>query len=160
MLTIDSCFNDLLIMKTKSGKYALSILFAFCFQNLFSQTSSIEWENSFGGSANEFAYSISQIRKDAFLVAGYAQSADGQVRKIKGLDDYWVMVIDEHGNARIAKTLGGSKRDEAFSAAATNDSGYIVAGYSFSNDGDITNHHGSINNEDYWVVKLNGRGED
>ncbi|MCK9236454.1 MAG: T9SS type A sorting domain-containing protein, partial [Acholeplasmataceae bacterium] len=31
--------------------------------------------------------------------------------------------------------------------------GYIVAGYSYSNDGDVSGNHG---NSDYWIVKLTG----
>jgi len=53
------------------------------------------------------------------------------------------------------KSLGGAGYDSAFSAQQTIDGGYIVAGYSLSNDGDVTGNHG---NSDYWVVKLNSVG--
>ncbi len=36
----------------------------------------------------------------------------------------------------------------------TNDGGYVVAGTSESNDGDVTGNHGTNLNSDIWVVKL------
>ncbi len=49
------------------------------------------------------------------------------------------------------KSLGGSFDDGAISIKQTADGGYIVAGWSNSNDGDVTGNHGG---RDYWVVKL------
>lgn len=49
------------------------------------------------------------------------------------------------------KSLGGSDWDWANSIQQTTDGGYIVAGFSKSNDGDVTGNHGR---EDYWIVKL------
>lgn len=36
----------------------------------------------------------------------------------------------------------------------TNDGGFILAGNSFSNDGNATGHHGTTSRNDFWVVKL------
>ena len=49
------------------------------------------------------------------------------------------------------KSLGGSNWDEARSIQQTTDGGFIVAGRSNSNDGDVSGWHGWY---DYWVVKL------
>ncbi|MCD6531373.1 T9SS C-terminal target domain-containing protein, partial [bacterium] len=49
-------------------------------------------------------------------------------------------------------SLGGSYRDHAYSIQQTADGGFIVAGESVSNDGDVSGNHGD---GDYWVVKLN-----
>ena len=49
------------------------------------------------------------------------------------------------------KCLGGSGYDGAESIRQTGDGGYIVAGYTESNDGDVSGNHG---NDDVWVVKL------
>ena len=53
------------------------------------------------------------------------------------------------------KTLGGSLRDAAWSIIQTKNSGYIVAGVTSSDDGDVKYNHGF---SDYWVVKLNSLG--
>lgn len=51
---------------------------------------------------------------------------------------------------------GGSKNEEARCVKPTPDGGFIVAGYTFSNDGQVTNLHGTI--EDFWIVKLSVSG--
>ncbi|MDR1019720.1 MAG: hypothetical protein LBL73_03095, partial [Synergistaceae bacterium] len=54
------------------------------------------------------------------------------------------------------KSLGGSGAwDGARSVQQTSDGGYIVAGLSDSNNGDITGNHGG---DDYWIVKLDASG--
>ena len=50
------------------------------------------------------------------------------------------------------RSLGGSSWDEAGPIQQTTDGGYIVAGSSESNDGDVSKNNGS---SDYWIVKLN-----
>ncbi|MDI1303785.1 MAG: T9SS C-terminal target domain-containing protein, partial [bacterium] len=40
------------------------------------------------------------------------------------------------------KTLGGSSDDYGFNIQQTSDGGYIVAGATYSNDGDVTGNHG------------------
>lgn len=49
------------------------------------------------------------------------------------------------------KCLGGSSQEQAYSIQQTSDGGYVTAGYSWSNDGDVTGNHGGW---DYWVVRL------
>jgi len=53
------------------------------------------------------------------------------------------------------KNYGGTDHDFAYSIQKTINGGYIVAGSSRSNDGDVGGNHGS---EDYWIVKLDGLG--
>src|SRR5437764_606365 len=53
------------------------------------------------------------------------------------------------------KCFGGSSYDQAFSILETSDGGFIVAGGSLSNDGDVSGNHGG---GDYWIVKLDSAG--
>lgn len=53
------------------------------------------------------------------------------------------------------KSLGGSNDEEGNSTHQTSDGGYIVAGYTKSNNGDVSGSHG---NADFWVVKLTSTG--
>ena len=53
------------------------------------------------------------------------------------------------------KTFGGTDYDYAQSIQQTSDGGYIVAGYSQSNDGDVTGFLGFM---DLWIVKLSALG--
>src|SRR5689334_13769136 len=57
------------------------------------------------------------------------------------------------------KSFGGTKDDWANSVRqTTSDGGYIVAGYSNSNDGDVSGHHGGPLTYDFFVVKLYANG--
>ncbi|HZV11862.1 MAG TPA: hypothetical protein VFA55_01510, partial [Candidatus Kapabacteria bacterium] len=109
-----------------------------------SATGSIQWEKSFGGSASDQALCIQQTTDGGYIAAGYSASNDGDVTGNHGGDDYWIIKLDANGTMQWQKSLGGSGDDQAFSIAQTADSGYIVAGYSASNDGDVTGNHGGI----------------
>ncbi|HEX6426164.1 MAG TPA: T9SS type A sorting domain-containing protein [Niastella sp.] len=63
------------------------------------------------------------------------------------------------GSLEWEKSFGGSKVDKAYSVIPTNDHGFLVVGLSFSNDGQVTGHHGTTDSSDAWVVKLNSSGD-
>ena len=115
----------------------------------------IMWQKSLGGSDWDWAYSIQQTSDGGFIVAGGSYSNDVYVTGNHGSTDYWVLKLKPSGDIEWQKSLGGSDADEAFSIQQTSDGGFIVAGYSESNDGDVTGNHGWY---DYWVVKLNTSG--
>jgi hypothetical protein len=119
----------------------------------------IEWEKSYGGSGDDYAESIAQTADGGYIVAGRSSSNDGNVTGHHGTTAYvdaWVVKLKANGDIDWAKSLGGSDNDNAYSIAQTKDGGYIVAGESYSNDGDGTGNHG---NNDAWVVKLRANGD-
>ncbi|MGU3375440.1 T9SS type A sorting domain-containing protein [Chryseobacterium sp. M5A1_1a] len=115
----------------------------------------IQWQKSLGGSLSELGYSIQQTTDGGYIVAGVASSTDGDLTENKGSGDYWIVKLDSSGNIQWQKSLGGTDNEIAYSVQQTVDGGYIVAGVSSSNDGDVTGNHGS---QDYWVVKLDTIG--
>ncbi len=117
------------------------------------------WTRSYGGSSWDQAYSIQQTNDSGYIVAGYSQSIDGDVHGNRGSYDYWIVKIDIAGDTLWTKTLGGSSADEARSIQQTNDSGFIVAGYTKSNDGDVHDFHKGNYTGDFWIVKLNNSGD-
>jgi len=62
-------------------------------------------------------------------------------------DDFLVVKLDGEGNIVWQKALGGSKNDWAYSIQQTRDGGYIVAGLTYSNDGDLSGNHGNYSKE-------------
>ena len=116
----------------------------------------IEWQNCLGGGSSDEAYSIQQTSDDGFIVAGYSMSDDGDVSGNNGMADYWIVKLDAEGELQWQKCLGGTSYDEAASVRQTSDEGYIVTGFSSSEDGDVSDNYGY---NDYWVVKLNNSGE-
>jgi len=150
---------------------ALSLAFVsltLLFETFVFAQPSIVWQKCLGGSNYDWAYSIQQTSDSGFIVAGWTKSNDGDVsRWHEGYDDdygeptsdYWVVKLNSAGNIEWQKSLGGSGSDEAHSIQQASDGGFIVAGYTDSNDGDVSGHHGHIGSSDYWVVKLNSAGE-
>jgi uncharacterized repeat protein (TIGR01451 family) len=55
------------------------------------------------------------------------------------------------------KIYGGTLQDAGYSIAKTSTGGYIIAGYTVSNDGDVTGNHG-IGNSDVWLIKTDADG--
>ena len=113
------------------------------------------WQKSLGGSGDDYAYSIQQTTDGNLIVAGSSPSNDGDVSGNHGHTDYWIMKLDDSGNLLWQKSLGGSDYDQVNSIQQTIDGGFIVAGYSYSSDGDVSVNHGL---NDYWIVKLDTAG--
>ena len=122
----------------------------------------IQWQKSLGGSNNDYAYSITQTMSGGYIVAGTTKSTDGDISFHHGTIaiqyDYWVVNLDSAGNILWEKTLGGGSNDLAECVIQTTDSGFVIAGRSSSTDGEVTNHHGTTQNSDLWIVKLNNSG--
>ncbi len=118
-------------------------------------TGVIDWQQSFGGSFGDFANSIHQTTDGGYIVSGRSNSIDGDViGNIHGAS-FWIVKISSAGVLEWQKSYGGTQYDIANSIQQTIDTGYIVAGYTLSNDGDVTGNHGG---DDYWVVKLTNVG--
>ncbi|MCK9593687.1 MAG: PKD domain-containing protein [Methanoregula sp.] len=113
------------------------------------------WQKCLGGTNIDYAYSIQQTGDGGYIVVGFAHSNDGNVTGSHGSADYWVVKLDNSGNLLWQKCLGGTNIDYAYSIQQTGDGGYIVVGYTRSNDGNVMGNHGE---SDYWVVKLDNSG--
>ena len=118
-------------------------------------TGILQWQKALGGYNDDRAYYIEQTEEGGYIVAGYSSSKDGDVTTNHGSSDYWVVKLDSIGNLQWQKSLGGSGPERVTCIKQTNDSGYIIAGFSKSNDGDVVGNKGDY---DYWLVKLDGKG--
>jgi len=126
-----------------------------CWVVKLTSTGSIQWQKSLGGTGNDRGYSIQQTADGGYIVAGTSDSNDGDVSGNHGGDDYWIVKLTSTGSIQWQKSLGGAGYDISQCTQQTADGGYIVAGQSNSNDGDVSGNHGS---NDYWVVKLTSTG--
>jgi hypothetical protein len=113
------------------------------------------WSSTFGGSDNDIANSITQAYDGSFAVAGYSNSADGDITNPMNADDFWIIKVTTSGTLGWHYNYGGSDEDEANSIVATADSGFAVAGYTYSLD---VNVKGFIGGSDFWILKLNRNG--
>lgn len=118
----------------------------------------VEWQKLLGGSQAELFNSIHQTSDGGYILAGGSTSTDGDLTNNHGnhgLEDYWIVKLDSTGNIVWQKSIGGSDRDIAQDILQTSDEGYIIAGTSYSNDGDVLGNHGG---PDIWIVKTNSTG--
>jgi hypothetical protein len=124
----------------------------------------IDWKKCYGGSREDYAFSIILTKDGGYFVIGDSESPDGDVKGHhlpndigNSNSDGWVIKLNAQGIIEWQKCLGGSKSEQLFSSCQTNDGGYAVLGYTASNDGDVSGLH-SIDTSDVWVVKLNDTG--
>lgn len=118
-------------------------------------TGTLQWQKAFGGTNGEIAYSIVQTSDGGYTLAGRTGSNDGNVSGNHGLQDFWVIKINSVGTLQWQKTFGGTDNDVGQSMVQAADGGYVIAGNTQSNDGDVSGNHGS---SDIWVIKLNSTG--
>mgnify|MGYP001177481879 CR=1 FL=1 len=115
------------------------------------------WDKTLGSSYEDAAFSIQQTSDGGYIFAGYVDAGDGDVSGVFNGDyDSWVVKLDQSGAKVWDKTFGGSDFDEAHSVQQTSDGGYVIAGLTYSEDGDI---NGRNNGElDSWILRLDGSG--
>jgi hypothetical protein len=120
----------------------------------FSQPLVINWQQCYGGNRGESGYTILKEGSN-FVIFGESDSYDGQVGPNYGETSYWAFKIDSIGEIIWSKTYGGTLVDDLVNAIPGSDDGYILSGDTESDDGDVTNFHGTF---DYWVVKIDTSG--
>ena len=129
----------------------------FCIHNIYAQPT-IQWKKCYGGTLTDQSNSIHQTKDDGYIIAGFSESTNGDVTGNHGLNDYWLVKTDSLGTILWQKTYGGTKDERATFVQQTSDLGYIVSGYSQSNDGDVTGHHGLTTIYDCWILKTDSTG--
>ncbi|MEO0192922.1 MAG: hypothetical protein ABIM46_09095 [candidate division WOR-3 bacterium] len=104
---------------------------------------SLAWTKRYGGTYDDYAYSITQTSDGGYAVAGSTWSFG------VGGPDFLVLKLNPDGSLAWARTYGGPGSEEAISITQTSDGGYAVAGstYSFG-----------AGNGDLLVLKLNPDG--
>lgn len=113
------------------------------------------FEKSYGGTGFDYAHLLSVTSDGGYIVTGITSSNDGDVTGNHGSDDLWVMKADSSGSIEWQKSMGGSLNENGQSVKQTSDGGYIVAGFTSSFNGDVTNHFGG---DDCWIIKLDSSG--
>ena len=124
----------------------------------------IEWEKSFGFSGHDHSYDILQTDDGGYYFVGFlditSARADGNTEKrgslaSHGVGEFWGTKINSTGNLQWRGYFGGSNNDRAHSVVRANDGGYVMAGFTESEDFDISDSRGSY---DFWVVKNDKNG--
>ncbi|MBC8045856.1 MAG: hypothetical protein H7Y00_03625, partial [Fimbriimonadaceae bacterium] len=115
----------------------------------------ILWQKTIGGNEYDILLSIDKTSDCNYILGGYSESSISgeKTQPNSGLEDYWLIKIDESGNIIWQSTIGGSGSDYLWSLKNTFDGGYIAGGYSSSGiSGDKS--EANIGFTDYWIIKL------
>ncbi len=115
----------------------------------------IAWSKTFGGSQEEKTSGVVGTPDGGVIIVGYSKSSDGDVNKQHDLNDIWITKLDKSGTVVWNRTIGGSGDDFAMSIIRTNDSNYVISGYSGSADYDVPRNLGM---HDFFIIKINESG--
>lgn len=103
----------------------------------------IQWQRTYGGINNEWAYAVKQTPDNGFMVAGYTNSIGA------GGYDAYLLKVDSLGEKLWEKTYGGSDWDFIYSMTATYNGNYILVGETFNNSNGLN---------DAYLVKVDSDG--
>jgi hypothetical protein len=115
----------------------------------------LDWQRVIGGSGDEEADAVLETIDGGFLIVGYTDSADGDVTNNNGGLDMWVIKLNKTGIIEWEETYGGSNPEYAHSICSVEDGGFIIAGETWSNNGDVIGNNGDT---DVWVIKIDSIG--
>jgi hypothetical protein len=112
--------SDMWLIKTGLTPYYLNHVQKGVFQDE-------KWNTTFGGPADDGAYSVIQTTDNGFLAAGFTYSYGA------GKSDALLIKTDFDGKIQWNKTYGGTENECAYCVIAANDGGYLLSGYTTSN---------------------------
>ncbi|NER09842.1 hypothetical protein SAMN06265375_101639 [Muriicola jejuensis] len=123
------------------------------------------WEKSFGFSGHDHSYDLVETETGGLFFAGFlditSARADGYTEKAysltrHGVGEFWGTKLNSQGEIEWRTYFGGTNNDRAHAVTRAHDGGYVMAGFSESDDFDISDPRGSY---DFWVVKVSEAGE-
>jgi hypothetical protein len=120
----------------------------------------LDWQAGFGGTGDDIATTFVPVANGGYLVAGYSDSSTNgnKTAPAYGGFDYWIVRLDESGNALWDRSYGGSTNDMLHAVVPMADGGFILGGFSqsaVSGTKTSTNFGGY----DYWLVRINASGD-
>ncbi|MFN8154161.1 MAG: T9SS type A sorting domain-containing protein [Bacteroidia bacterium] len=123
----------------------------------FSQA--VKWQNLIGGDNNDVLYSVQQTSDGGYILGGTSNSGmtGDKTEDSYGDKDFWLLKTDRNGGIIWQNTIVGCNPDELKIVEETADHGYILGGYSFSNNC-LDKTEDSQGGTDFWVIKTDSLG--
>ncbi|MBU1707101.1 T9SS type A sorting domain-containing protein [bacterium] len=102
------------------------------------------WSRTYAESSDDECFSVQQTLDGGYILAGYTQSYGA------GSNDFWLVKTNGNGTRLWHRTFGGYTSEGCLSVKQTSDSGYVMAGWTYSF---------SAGYRDFWMVKTNVDGD-
>ena len=122
-------------------------------------TGEIQWEKSYGFAGHDHSYAVLQTADGGYFMTGFldvtASGGDGNSRRRHGVGEFWCHRLDANGDIIWRRYFGGTNNDRSFDAVQSDDGGFVITGFTESDDFDISSSRGSY---DYWIIKLDASG--
>lgn len=118
-----------------------------------------QWDKTFGGTNDEYLYSVDQTSDGGFILGGSSASGiSGDKTQLSfGGEDYWIIKTDSLGSRQWDMAYGGNDNETLIALEQTSDGGFILGGRSFSPISGNKMQAG-FGSSDYWMVKTDNLG--
>ncbi|RLD69767.1 MAG: hypothetical protein DRI87_09220, partial [Bacteroidetes bacterium] len=124
----------------------------------------IEWEKTLGNQGLDNGVSMIINSEGNIMMIGAVQQHGGMVECYPdgAWGDVWLVELDLQGYIISQHCYGGSDYDLGYRVLEM-ENGYIFIAKSYSNDGDVSGHHGPSGGNDakgdFWIVEIDNQGE-
>ena len=114
------------------------------------------WTRTYGGASQDYGFSVQQTVDNGYIVTGYTESFGA------GSRDVYLVKTNAQGDTQWTRTCGGSDDDEGYSVRQTADTGFIIAGvtYSWAGSYDVYLIKTNANGDTLWTRTFGGTAED
>ena len=114
------------------------------------------WEKSLGGSSIDQVYKVTPAGSNTFLMVGSSYSQDGDFYPNNGLSDAYFCLTTNQGEILWLNQFGGSQDESILDVCPHPQGGWMLAGYTYSNDKDLPPHE---NAEQGLLIRIDANGE-
>lgn len=124
------------------------------------QTGNILWSELYGGNGINRIGDFLQTSDGGYLLVGTCSGYEGagcaceHNNPGQWYNDFWVIKLDSDRNIEWQDCYGGSENDQCFNVIEE-DFGYTLAGFSYSNDGDVGFN---FYEADIWLLQIDKSG--
>ena len=108
-------------------------------------------EKNFGGSGSDNLFSIIETSDGGYLLTSGTTSSNFDVKNHLGMEDIWLFKMDINFVSEWSRNYGGSGSDRPVCSIQNASGGFYIAGYTFSNNIDVSGNHGTC---DIWLLDL------
>ena len=119
-------------------------------------TGTLSWAKCYGGSGDDQANGLVATSDGGYAFCGLTNSTDGDVSGFHAAmfePDIWVAKVNYNGVLQWQRCCGGTGQDESFRLFEEGSGVFVITGFTYSSDYDVTSNHGDA---DGWILKVTG----